>query len=129
MDCTLGDHKTMKIEQIASITHEANRAYCRAIGDDSQPAWDDAPAWQRDSAMNGVRYHLSNPNARPQDSHESWLAEKYRDGWKWGPEKNPATKEHPCCVPFDKLPPEQQAKDHLFMGVVRALERFWDGIA
>lgn len=29
--------------QIAQVCHEVNRAYCQALGDDSQPAWDDAP--------------------------------------------------------------------------------------
>jgi hypothetical protein len=28
---------------------------------------------------------------------------------------------HPCIVPFDELPHEQQAEDHLFRGIVRAL--------
>lgn len=34
------------VEQIARMAHEANRAYCQALGDDSQPAWEDAPEWQ-----------------------------------------------------------------------------------
>jgi hypothetical protein len=25
--------------QIAQIVHEANRAYCQTLGDDSQPLW------------------------------------------------------------------------------------------
>ena len=32
-----------KIEACARAAHEANRAYCIAIGDTSQPSWDDAP--------------------------------------------------------------------------------------
>lgn len=31
------------IELIAQVAHEINRAYCQAIGDDSQPCWNDAP--------------------------------------------------------------------------------------
>ena len=45
--------------QIASICHEANRAYCLSIGDESQPEWATAPDWQRVSAINGVRFHLT----------------------------------------------------------------------
>lgn len=67
----------MTPEQIARVAHEANRAYCQALGDNSQPAWEDAPQWQRDSAMLGVKLHTENPNAGAQASHESWMAQKH----------------------------------------------------
>ena len=105
---------------IAMMAHEANRAYCAAIGDHSQLAWADAPQWQRDSAINEVKFIRANPDAPPSASHESWLAEKMRDGWKYGTVKNPDAKEHPCCVPYDELPVEQKAKDYIFGAVVRA---------
>jgi len=96
-----------------------NRAYCRSIGDDSQPAWDDAPDWQRSSAINGVGGILSGNTA--EQSHESWLAEKEATGWKYGPVKDPDAKEHPCFVPYAQLPVEQQVEDHVFAGVIRAM--------
>lgn len=111
----------MTAEEIAGVCHEANRAYCHAIGDDSQPPWSEAPAWQRESAINGVRHALGNRDAKPSDSHESWLAEKKAAGWQYGPVKDPVAKLHPCCVPYDALPPEQKRKDALFLAVVRAL--------
>lgn len=109
-----------KIE-IARVAHEVNRAYCASLGDTSQPAWADAPEWQKKSAIAGVEFHLSHPDAKPSDSHESWLREKERDGWKFGPVKDPEKKEHPCFVPYAQLPAEQKAKDFLFLAVVRAL--------
>ena len=112
----------MNIESIAKTCHEVNRAYCKSIGDDSQPTWEEAPDWQKQSAVNGVKFHLENPNAGPAASHESWLAEKERDGWKYGPVKNQEIKEHPCFVPYAELPKEQQAKDALFISVVHALK-------
>lgn len=36
------------LDKIARVCHEVNRAYCQALGDNSQPAWEDAPAWQRE---------------------------------------------------------------------------------
>lgn len=111
----------MTFEDIAHVCHEANRAYCRTLGDDSQPAWVDAPEWQRTSAIKGVLLPLMNRDAKPSDSHESWLAEKREAGWKYGPVKDPEKKEHPCFVPYEDLPPEQRAKDALFLAVVRAL--------
>ena len=111
----------MKAEQIARVTHEANRAYCRSIGDNSQPAWDDAPEWQRQSAINGVLFAFRNPAAPPSASHDSWLEEKRATGWKYGPVKDPEKKEHPCFVPYDELPLDQRLKDHLFQAVAKAL--------
>ncbi|MBI1764268.1 MAG: hypothetical protein HYR56_22820 [Acidobacteria bacterium] len=114
----------MTIEQIALICHEANRALCVATGDDSQPEWKDAPEWQRESTFNGVKFHLANPHASASHTHEEWLREKEMTGWKYGPVKNPASKEHPCIVPFEELPEDQQAKDYLFQAIVRGLGRF-----
>ena len=111
----------MDHEQIAMVAHEANRAYCAAIGDTSQPEWDAAPQWQKDSAMLGVKLHVENPAAGAEASHESWMAQKLSEGWKYGPEKDPLNKEHPCIKPFDELPNEQQLKDYLFRAVVHAL--------
>lgn len=111
----------MTVEQIAEVCHETNRAYCTTLGDNSQPPWAEAPEWQRMSAVNGVRFHLDNPDAKPSHSHESWLAEKEANGWKYGPLKDPDKKEHPCFVPYEELPAEQKAKDALFIGVVHAL--------
>jgi len=112
----------MKIEDIAKVCHETNRAYCEAIGEPvAQPSWEDAPEWQRTSAINGVQFHLANPDAKPSHSHESWLAEKAAAGWKFGHVKDAEKKEHPCFVPYEELPAAQQAKDALFIGVVNAL--------
>ena len=106
--------------EVARVCHEVNRAYCQTLGDDSQPSWEDAPQWQKDSAMLGVRLHLSGDHG-PEASHESWRTQKFNDGWRWGPVNDPAKKEHPCMVDFSDLPKEQQAKDFLFRGVVHAL--------
>lgn len=111
----------MNYETIARVAHEVNRAYCAACGDLSQPAWEDAPEWQRKSAINGVAFHAANPDASPSASHESWLAEKRADGWSYGPVKDPAKKEHPCFVPYEQLPVEQKVKDYLFSAVCRQM--------
>ena len=112
----------MQREEIARVCHEVNRAYCEALGDLSQPTWENAPDWQRDSAAMGVDLHLDNPNAGPEASHESWMAQKVADGWKYGETKDPEAKTHPCMVPFADLPQVQQAKDFIFRAVVHALK-------
>ena len=105
----------------AAAAHEANRIYCRSIGDDSQPTWENAPDWQKQSAFMGVQAIIENPATTPEQSHDGWLAQKAADGWKYGPVKDPDKKEHPCFVPYSKLPAEQKHKDALFGAVVRAV--------
>lgn len=113
----------MNIEDIARIAHEVNRAFCEAIGDHSQPVWREAPNWQKDSAYFGVTYLIDTPQANAGDSHREWMLHKHHDGWKYGPVKNPAIKEHPCMVPYEDLPAEQKVKDALFHAIVRGLTK------
>ena len=110
-----------KVENLAKVCHQANKAYCESHGDTSQPEWSDAPEWQKKSAINGVKFHLENPDSKPEDSHNNWLKEKAADGWVYGTVKNPDTREHPCMLPYDKLPEQQKKKDALFIAIVRAL--------
>lgn len=106
------------IEACARAAHEVNRAYCIALGDASQPSWEEAPDWQKSSARMGVTGAL-NGNT-PEQSHAGWYQQKVNDGWTFGPVKDPIKKEHPCMVSYEDLSPEQRAKDTLFLAVVRA---------
>lgn len=112
----------MNVEQIAKTCYEVNKAYCESIGDYSQPGWIDAHDWQKKSVINGVKFHLENPDSKPSDSHNNWMKEKLKDGWKYGEKKDPEKKEHPCIVEYEFLDAEQQTKDKLFLSVVRSFE-------
>lgn len=106
---------------IARVCHEYNRAFCQFLGDLSQNTWEEAPGWQRQSAIKGVEFHVNNPDAGDSASHDAWSAEKVANGWVYGAVKDEVAKTHYCLVPFDQLPPEQQMKDRLFRTTVHAL--------
>lgn len=108
------------MDSIAHVCHEVNRAYCQALGDDSQVSWEQAPVWQRESARKGVDLHLMG-DFGPEASHISWMNQKADDGWVYGKVKDADAKTHPCMVPFDQLPRDQQAKDYIFRAIVHAL--------
>ena len=114
--------KRNKINLIARVCHQANKAWCESEGDNSQKDWVEAEQWQRDSAINGVKFRLDNPEAAPSAQHDSWSAEKITDGWKYGRIKDANKKEHPCLVPFEQLPLFQQKKDKLFGAIVDTLK-------
>jgi hypothetical protein len=112
----------MTVLQIAQVVHEANRAYCQTLGDESQAPWAEAPEWQRESAVKGVEGILGGTIWKPEQAHESWLADKKRTGWKHGPVKDAVKKTHPCIVPYAELPADQKIKDAIFFGIVRACQ-------
>jgi hypothetical protein len=111
----------LNIAAVAKVTHEVNRAYCQALGDDSQASWESAPTWQRDSAIAGVRAVLDGSANTPEEQHERWAAHKLADGWVYGEIKDADAKTHPCLVAYSDLPPAQRAKGFLFRAVVEAL--------
>ena len=111
----------MNEEDIAKVCHQTNKAICEALNDNSQVDWDDAPDWQKDSAISGVKFCLSNPDAPPSSNHENWLKDKEADGWVYGPIKDVNKKTHPCFVPYEKLPKEQKIKDYVFKAIVSSL--------
>jgi hypothetical protein len=106
---------------IAAVCQEANRAWCYLHGDDTQVPWNNAPTWQRESVIDGVKHALTNPDITPEDSHNNWMAVKVAEGWVYGEVKDPEAKTHPCMVTYDQLPEFQRKKDALFLAIVRAL--------
>lgn len=107
-------------DEIARVCHEANRAWQLATGDPApSPPWEEAPGWQRDSAIDGVVQALA--GAGPVRLHESWCTRKRQEGWRFGPVKDPEARTHPCLVSYEELPDEQRRKDSLFAAIVGAL--------
>lgn len=110
-----------EVEEAARIAYETNAGYCRYLGDDSQPPWNLAKEWQRESVRQGVRQVFLNPTMTPEDSHVAWCQHLTSEGWKYGPVKDPVAKTHPSMVAFKDMPTEQQLKDLVFITVVKAV--------
>ena len=114
---------SLTMEQIAELVHETNRAYCRLLGDHSQPPWILAPGWQRESMLAGVTAILDGSAATPKEQHELWMRRKLEEGWTYGPEKDAEAKTHPCLLQYPELPPEQRFKDTLARAIVLACQQ------
>jgi hypothetical protein len=111
---------TDNLINIARTCHNINKAYCEGHGDFSQVDFDKAPDWQQSSAIEGVLYAMNNPDATPEDVHNSWMQSKLDDGWSYGKTKDPEAKTHPCLVEYEKLPLQQRIKDSLFSLCVKS---------
>lgn len=112
----------MNIEQIAKVCHEVNRSYCKCMGFKVLPAWEEVSDHIKQSCLDGVKYHIENQDSKPSDSHNNWMKFKLADGWIYGEVRDDLKKIHPCLVPYEQLPKEEQAKDFIFMTIVRELE-------
>lgn len=108
-------------DDIARVCHEANRALSFGLHDYSLGTWDMVADWQRDTTTLGVEQAIANPDMTAEECHAAWMAEKLAQGWTYGPLKAPDLLQHPCLLPFDQLPPEQQAKDVLFLAIIKVL--------
>jgi len=116
-----GTPQPLTVSEIAWVCHEANRTYCLTQNDASQLPWDQAPNWQRMSAIQGVQFRQSHPDAPLSAQHESWYKQKDAEGWVYGEVKDADRKTHPCFLPYDQLPAWQRRKDALFASIVIAL--------
>lgn len=106
-------------ETCARVAHDTNSAYNQAIGDAPSPTWDAMTEAQREGVIDGALDTLAGGGS--ERSHELWMASRIAEGWVWGPVKDFDKKTHPCLIPYSKLPLEQQRKDAIFQGVVRAV--------
>lgn len=57
-----------------------------------------------------------------QHEHDRWVKERKKEGWRYSSSpKDLKCKINPCLVPWEQLPPEEQAKD---LNTVRSMPRF-----
>ena len=43
--------------------------------------------------------------------HEVWAQSRIKQGWRYGNERSDALKQHPCLIPYEKLPEFEKAYD------------------
>jgi RyR domain len=113
----------MKVEEIARVVHEANRAVQVIQNDPSIPVsvdWDHLDEETKGSATVGVE-GVINGNT-PEQSHESWCKFKTDNGWVLGDVKDEVKKTHPLLVSYGDLPESARIKDDLFVAIVTALK-------
>jgi hypothetical protein len=118
-------YNNTEITAAAHAAHEANRAYCALLGDYSHPAWDDLSIEGKTTALESAIGILAHDHNEEQ-SHNAWLTKKRADGWMYGAVKDVDAKLHPCLIEYAALPPEQQIKNKVFVGVVKLMaSAFW----
>ena len=107
-----------KVQNIARICHEVNRALQIGFGEEPNPRWDILSEDLKNSTYSGVNAALD--GATPEDLHTSWCDERMENGWTYGYPLDRVKKIHPNLVPYEQLSQDQQIKDHVFETIVRS---------
>ncbi len=56
------------------------------------------------------------------NAHDLWARLRLAQGWRWGPARDDARKEHPSLVPYEALPEsERQADRDTAVGTLKAI--------
>jgi hypothetical protein len=56
------------------------------------------------------------------NAHDVWARRRLDEGWRLGPRRDDARKEHPCLVPYEQLPESEKEYDRkTAMESVRAI--------
>ena len=105
----------MKVKQLATLCHQAIREFKINVMNEDMNDWNTCEQWRRDDTIQSVKMILRYDHPTYDLLHNHWLEMKRVNGWVYGKETDRPNKIHNCMVSFDELPPEEQAKDHLFV--------------
>ena len=111
----------MTTTDVAKVCHEANKALCEGLGDNSQLAWESASPEEQMAVTTAVQNQLNNPATTAEDVHNAWCQKMFAAGYYYGPVKDETLKEDPALVHYNKLPADAQAKSNLFITIVNQL--------
>ena len=56
------------------------------------------------------------------NAHDLWAAQRFSEGWRYGPKRDDQKKEHPDLVPYKELPESEKEYDRIAaMETLRAI--------
>lgn len=108
---------------LAVAAHEANRAYCWALGQE-KGSFSELTTDQQLAVLHGVQACLS--GAGPEQLWESWRTSMLHRDWEYGPVLDPVRRQHPGLVKsWLDLPEVDRRKDVIFHRTVLVVHERW----
>lgn len=104
---------------LAQSVHQANKIFSEQVLSEEKKDWALLDKDARNSLVNAVRKTLELKVEDPEQSHEMWLTEMVKSGWKYGEEYSETEKTHPCMVHYADLPQGQQTKDEIYLAILK----------
>ncbi len=57
-----------------------------------------------------------------ENAHDLWAAQRLKDGWTYGSQRDDQAKKHPCLVPYVQLPESEKEYDrNAALGTLKAI--------
>jgi RyR domain len=115
-------HLDVPYAQLAPIDQEDNRAAARRIPDVlaliglGLVPQADAKSAKRLTDKEIKLYIEARIELLAEAEHDGWMAQRTKNGWRYGTPRDNARKLHPLMVPYGDLPPDEKDKDR---GAVR----------
>ncbi len=107
----------MKNEEIARITHEADRAIRSSMGQEIL-GWDRLDATLKSSWRSKVASLRGSDKITPKLRHELWVKDMIESGWSLGTAVDHDNKTHPSICSYENLPDEVHLLDNVFVAIV-----------
>jgi hypothetical protein len=110
-------HLDVPYDQLAPIDQEANRAAARRIADVlaraglGLAATEQATPANKPAAADVEPYIEAHIERLAEAEHDGWMAQRTKDGWRYGSPRDDARKLHPSMVPYRDLPETEKEKD------------------
>jgi hypothetical protein len=98
-----------KDSQTAKLKAQERRSGDWMSEDDQQSRYQPRPMDISDVTVPDHLRELSEMLA--ENAHEVWAAQRMSDGWQYGPSRDDNAKQHPCLVPYDRLPESEKKYD------------------
>jgi hypothetical protein len=106
-------------EDVARVCTEATRAYSEALGDTSDPRWENIEPWRHAFANEGVDLVLR--GGSDSELHDLWRKHKQAAGWTAGT-RDTGAKKSENLVPYDHLGPVAVTKNAIFSSTAVAVQ-------
>ena len=107
------------IEQIAKTVHAVHLAYCKEVGETTQPSWDKVSNEHKDVVRNSIIQIINGTVKSSEDSHSIFFQSKLIQGWVYG-EYSIELKQNPRLVLFEELKITDRMKEILFFETVKS---------
>jgi hypothetical protein len=108
-------HLDVPYDQLAPIDQEANRAAARRIADVLARAGLGLTTTEQAASANTsaeiASYIEAHIERLAEAEHDGWMAQRTKDGWRYGSPRDDARKLHPSMVPYRDLPDAEKEKD------------------
>lgn len=114
----------LKVRDLAKICYEAVKSYAETQNDHHHRRWNNLAEEHKQTLVDGVLFHITNPEAGPEAAHLMRCSHLMEKGWRWGPVKAIEDRQSPLLVAFDNLSGVQQMKYLIFCTMAVNLARF-----